>query len=211
MKCPNCNREIDNDSVFCEYCGYQTQSNFSRLNWILCISFIVCSIVLLCCMSEFEWLVVIGSTVTCVAIATIIILLKKRRLVYRLAILLSVFLALNIGFCVFYQIYYPKFVEAKVDLYKLGRFEQTYTLGVFSFDEINADLWDRELAGGRMFRYIEQSKAYQRLAEDGYELRYIVFNRLYKREQVIFGYIIAIEALLLIILNFIKRKHTKIS
>ena len=21
MKCPNCNREIENDSVFCEYCG----------------------------------------------------------------------------------------------------------------------------------------------------------------------------------------------
>ena len=27
MKCPNCNREIENDSVFCEYCG--ASINFS--------------------------------------------------------------------------------------------------------------------------------------------------------------------------------------
>ena len=25
MKCPNCNREIDNDSIFCEWCGIKIQ------------------------------------------------------------------------------------------------------------------------------------------------------------------------------------------
>ena len=33
MKCPNCNREIDNDSVFCEYCGTRIKKSKKGL-WI---------------------------------------------------------------------------------------------------------------------------------------------------------------------------------
>jgi hypothetical protein len=28
MKCPNCNREIENDSVFCEYCGVNVMQTY---------------------------------------------------------------------------------------------------------------------------------------------------------------------------------------
>ena len=27
MRCPNCNREIDNDSVYCTYCGTRVTQN----------------------------------------------------------------------------------------------------------------------------------------------------------------------------------------
>ena len=30
MKCPNCGREIANDSVFCEYCGATLKENASN-------------------------------------------------------------------------------------------------------------------------------------------------------------------------------------
>jgi hypothetical protein len=37
MKCPNCGKEIANDSVFCEYCGAKVETSMPsapRLNWL---------------------------------------------------------------------------------------------------------------------------------------------------------------------------------
>jgi predicted nucleic acid-binding Zn ribbon protein len=37
MKCPNCGKEIANDSVFCEYCGTKVETSMpsaTRLNWL---------------------------------------------------------------------------------------------------------------------------------------------------------------------------------
>ena len=45
MKCPKCKREIDNDSVFCEYCGTRVQKKSKKWLWVG-IALVACILVI---------------------------------------------------------------------------------------------------------------------------------------------------------------------
>lgn len=55
MKCPNCGKEIANDSQFCEHCGTQVMTSIQGVNsalvaWIMFILIICASAAEMCCL-----------------------------------------------------------------------------------------------------------------------------------------------------------------
>ena len=61
MKCPNCGKEIVNDSVFCEYCGTKVETSmpsaprFNWLKWIGVVCLAIGIVIALKCMLNTWW------------------------------------------------------------------------------------------------------------------------------------------------------------